>query len=72
MINIKDLGTEKMFKFAFSSKINPVKTGPYPTIGVVFSNGANLIFSVTDVMVINVLEKVLDVTTCIHHWNTLS
>ena len=44
----------------------------YPTIEAVFSNGAKLIFSVTGIMVINVLEKVFDVTTCIHHWNTLS
>ena len=44
----------------------------YPAFGVVFSNGVKLIFSVTGVMVINVLKQVLDVTTCIHHWNTLS
>ncbi len=44
----------------------------YPTIGAVFSKRTKLIFSVTGVMVINVLEKVLDVTTSIHHWNTLS
>jgi hypothetical protein len=44
----------------------------HPTIGEVFSNGTKLISSVTDVMVIKVLEKVLDVRTCIHYWNTFS
>ncbi len=45
----QDLGTETMFKFAFSSKINPAKTGPYRLIGkLLFHNFRSSVIAQSD------------------------